>query len=176
MNKLEIIKEYILKDRNRFSLALDIHDNFAKTMECLKDLIYSLLEKEIKKEMPKAKTNPYRLYTSNHYLDVIYNNDLKIQIEYCNYFKNPSLNVSKLNSENATMITNKIINSQFQNNHARVRVNLSNYNFNKISEVLELYDLYRDDSLQKELLNNFREHILPVTKNIFVIFDEFESG
>ena len=39
MNKLEIIKEYILKDRNRFSLALDIHDNFAKTMECLKDLI-----------------------------------------------------------------------------------------------------------------------------------------
>jgi hypothetical protein len=38
------------------------------------------LTSEIKSEISKAKTNPYRWYANNQYLDVIYNDDLKIQL------------------------------------------------------------------------------------------------
>jgi hypothetical protein len=168
LSKIDIIKEFLLADRKRFSLALDIYENFGKITDFLKNRIYSLLEKEIKEEIPNAKITCHTWYANNQYIDINYDDELKIQIQFWNYFKSPGLTISKLDSENAAMITTKLANSIFQNDH--VWVNLTNYNFNVINDLLDMYDLYCKPDLQEGLINSFKEHVLPASKTVFEVF------
>lgn len=170
MNKFEIIRDYVLENRERLSLALDIYDNFNAIKSHLVETTYSPMEQEIKSVLPEAKTRPYGLYANNQYLDAIYNDRLKIQIEFWNFFKSPCLKISQVNSEESDALIKNIDDSHFQSDGI-VRVNLSKYNFNKISNILDLYDLYKNMDLKEELIENFKIHIVPPIKSIFEIFN-----
>lgn len=173
MNKYEIIKDYVLKDRNRFSLASDIYDHFGEIREHFKDTILALLEREIKSEIPKAKIKLYHWHVNNQYIDMIYNDILKIQIQFWNYFKTPRLIIEQTNEDLDNEIANKIKDAKPENN--RVYITLNDYKFNKVSEILDLFDLFHDDGLKKELLYNFNKNVLEPSKIIYKIFEDFNK-
>jgi hypothetical protein len=174
MNKFEIIRDYVLENRERFSLATDIYDNFHNIKLHLADAIYSTLEKELKSLIPVAETRPYGLYANNQYLDAIYSDRLKVQVEFWNFFKSPCLKVSQVNSDESEVLIQKIDDCLSQSDDV-VRINLSKYNFNKVSNTLELYDLYKNQNLKQELIENFKTHVLVPIKSVFDIFDDFEK-
>jgi len=177
LSKYEIIKDYVLEDRNRFSLAKDIYDNFDNIKKSLQGKIYSLLEQEIVSGgIPKANIHPYYgyLYANRQFIDIKYSESLKIQIQFSNYFKTPQLNISELNDDLTKKIIEEMKEAEVQNKI--VYIKLSDYKFIKTSTMLELYDLCHDEELKKELIENFNDYVLEPSKIIWKIFNDFNKN
>ena len=165
MNKHEIIKEHVLKDRDSFSLAFDIYSEFLAIREFLKYSICILLETQIKSEISEAKTVLHRGYANNQYIDILYNDKVKIQIEFWNFFRTPFLTISGADDALYKEI-NEVIQSATISNDI-IQLNMNGYGFNKITEILDLYNLYNDGNLKEELKENFHNHVLIPVKKIY---------
>jgi hypothetical protein len=165
MNKHEIIKEYVLKDRDSFSLASDIYSSFWEIREFLKDSISVLLDSQIKSEIPNVKTTLLQGYTHNQYIDIWYKEKVKIQIQFWNFFKTPVLNISGTDDGLAKEISRLIPRTTISGDITQLT--MIDYDFNKINELLGLYDLCNDENLKKKLKENFHNHVLIPVKTIY---------
>lgn len=174
MNKNEIIKEYILKDKDSFSLAVDIYYSFPEIREVIKDSIYSILESQIKSEILNAKTIILnRGYANNQYID-IFNGTVKIQIQFWNFFRTPILHISGAN-DGLTQEIRGIIQDTTISIDGVIHLNINNYTFNRITQILDLYDLYSDENLKKELKESFSNHVLIPVKRIYDTIDSYQQ-
>jgi hypothetical protein len=173
MNKNEIIKEYVLKDKDSFSLAVDIYFSVLEIGVFLKNSIYSILESQIKSEILNAITISYPGYSNNQYIE-IFNGTVKIQIQFWNFFRTPILHISGAN-DGLTQEIRGIIQATTISSDGVIHLNINGYTFNKITQILDLYDLYSDENLKNELKESFSNHVLIPVKRIYDTIDSYQQ-
>ncbi len=112
-----------INEDNR-ELAQDVHNNFLKTIdEKYKYVgmkigqVFLGIEndafRKIKKINPFILSSENKMYTSTHYLNLILENEIIIQLEYRNYFKLSSINVQYHNYNNEIKSSRRSLNINF---------------------------------------------------------------
>lgn len=173
LSKSEMIKDFVLEDRDRFVMATEVHEQYYHIIVSLKQSIYSMLEEEIIQACPKGvQTKIHLHYANNQYLDAIYKGRTKVTIEFLNYFKQPWLNISGFGESEGNEIRTRIPNSEMQNN-TLIRFNMKEYSFNNITTVIDLYDLTRTKENQNEMITQFRESVIPTVKSLCEIVTKY---
>lgn len=157
MDEFKIVREEILKDRQNFSLANDIFNNFQKIKnelisDCSKKITY-----EISTFLPDAQFEIYDWYANNQYIDITIENNIMVQLKFDNFYKNPCLKYLNENEQIISCIKNKYL--EKWGNKQEIYISLKNYNFNKINTTLDLYDLYIDTTISQELLGQITDTI-----------------
>lgn len=173
LDKMAIIKEYVLKDRESFSLANDIYSVFWEIKEYLKDSIYCLLESQIKTEIPNAMIRSLKGYTNNQYIEISYHEIVTIQIQFSNYFIAPVLHIRGADDELTKKIEGVIKPTTAYNN--QIHFEIKKYSFNRTVDLLSLYDLCNDDALKKDLIKNFTDHVLPYLIKLYNVIELYHK-
>lgn len=176
MDKHEIIKDYVLKDRDSFSLAVDIYSSFDGIKNILLESVYRFLYSQIKFEISNANISHYT-YVNNQHINILYSDKVTIQIDFRNYFRQPSLNIYGVDKDLAEEISGII--QPTTNSGDKIQLTINEYSFNKITEILGLYDLYydlyNDGTRKKELKDNFYNYVLIPVKKIYDAIDNYHK-
>lgn len=166
----DVVKDFVMANRERFVLATDIYDSYPRFLESLLNRIYKQFEEAIIPNYQPRKF-AYSIATNNHYFEAHLSERLKIQIAFLNYFRGPYFVAFGVNSQEAEAIQKKFESYQPWGENT-LRINLPKFMFDRAITPIDVFDLCHTEAFNCQLMSEFKMSILPTITETFRILTE----